>query len=257
MDRRTDGRTDAMTDDNTHRINGGWGKNKANLRDLIAAISLVISNWIQIIDFSARVTLKFDGWPRKTIGHFFYTKSSFAHHFKSISDFKLELQSGNSQLGSKLMIFCPMWPWNLMDDLGKQQHLFYTTPSSVHHFKSIDEVKLGLQYGNAQFGSKLVIFFVPRDLEIWRMTLKTIGHLFYTTLALSISSKPWVNSNWSYSPETLNSGQNRQYFVPCDLEIWRMTLKNNRAPLLSNINFVHLFNAICKINWSYGPETAK
>ena len=43
-----------------------------------------------------------------------------------------------------------------------------------------------------------------------------------------------MNSNWSYSPETLNSGQNRQVFVPCDLEIWGMTLKNNRAPLLSN-----------------------
>ena len=38
--------------------------------------------------------------------------------------------------------------------------------------------------------------------------------------------------NLSYSPETLNSGQNGRFFVPCDLEIWRMTLKNNRAPLL-------------------------
>ena len=27
-------------------------------------------------------------------------------------------------------------------------------------------------------------------------------------------------------------GQNRHFFVPCDLEIWRMPLKNNRAPLL-------------------------
>ena len=34
---------------------------KANLRDLIAATGLVISNWIQIINFSARVTVKFDG----------------------------------------------------------------------------------------------------------------------------------------------------------------------------------------------------
>ena len=31
------------------------------MRDLIAAIGLVISNWIQINDFSARVTVKFDG----------------------------------------------------------------------------------------------------------------------------------------------------------------------------------------------------
>ena len=39
-------------------------------------------------------------------------------------------------------------------------------------------------------------------------------------------------SNWSYSPETPNLGQIRQFLEPCDLEIWRMTLKNNRAPLL-------------------------
>ena len=28
-----------------------------------------------------------------------------------------------------------------------------------------------------------------------------------------------MNSNLSYSPETLNSGQNQPYFVPCDFEI--------------------------------------
>ena len=50
--------------------------------------------------------------------------------------------------------------------------------------------------------------------------------------ALCIISYPSVNSNLSCSPETLNSGQNRQFFEPCDLEIWRMTLKNNRAPPL-------------------------
>ena len=31
------------------------------------------------------------------------------------------------------------------------------------------------------------------------------------------------------------SGSNSQFLAPCDLEIWRMTLTNNRAPLLSNI----------------------
>ena len=36
----------------------------------------------------------------------------------------------------------------------------------------------------------------------------------------------------AYSRETTNLGQNRQRFVPCDLEIWWMTLKNNRASLL-------------------------
>ena len=45
--------------------------------------------------------------------------------------------------------------------------------------------------------------------------------------ALCIILNPSVNSNWSYCPEKLNSGQNRRFIVPCDLEIWRMTLKNN------------------------------
>ena len=35
----------------------------------------------------------------------FYTRSGFVHHFKSIGEFKLELQSENVQFGSKLAIF--------------------------------------------------------------------------------------------------------------------------------------------------------
>ena len=46
---------------------------------------------------------------------------------------------------------------------------------------------------------------------------------------LCIISYPLVNLNLSYSPETLNSGQNRQIFELCDLEILRMTL--NKANL--------------------------
>ena len=97
--------------------------NKANLRDLIAATGLGISNWIQIINFSARVTVKFDGWP-----------------------------------------------------------------------------------------------------------CKKIRHLFYATLCIFLY--PLVNSNLSYSPETPYLGQIRRFLEPCYLEIWRMTFKNNRAPLL-------------------------
>ena len=50
--------------------------------------------------------------------------------------------------------------------------------------------------------------------------------------ALCIISYPLVNSNLSYSPETPNLGQIQRFLEPCDLEIWWMTLKNNRAPLL-------------------------
>ena len=114
------------------------------------------------------MTLKFDGWPRKIIGHLFYTISSFVHHFKSIGELKLELQSGNAQFRSKSAIFLFRvtlkfngWPWKI------RGYLFYATLSFVHHFKAIGEFKLKLQSGNAQFGSKLVIFC-----PLWPWNLK-------------------------------------------------------------------------------------
>ena len=115
------------------------------------------------------VTLKFDGYPWKTIWHLLYTTSSFLHHLKA----------GKAQFGSKSPIFLSRvnlkfggWRWKITG------HVFYTAPSFLHHFKAMGEFKL------------------------------------------------------SYSSETINSGQNRRFVVSCDLEIWRMTLLNNRAPLL-------------------------
>ena len=82
------------------------------------------------------------------------------------------------------------WPWKTIG------HLFYTTSSFVCHFKSIGEVKLELQSGNAQFGWKLVIFFVPCDLEIWRMTLKNNSgpFLYYIKLRTSFKSHGWIQT---------------------------------------------------------------
>ena len=162
------------------KIRGAWNHyNKANLRDLIAPTGLVISNWIQIVNFSARVTVKFNGWPCKTIGHLFYATSSFVHHFVPIGEIKLVLQSGNAPFGSKSAIFWAVWPRNFTDDPQKQK----STSSML------------LQ-------------------------------------ALCIISYPLVNSNLSYSPETPNLGQIWRFLEPWDLEIWRMTLQTNRAPLL-------------------------
>ena len=76
--------------------------------------------WVKIGDVLSRVTLKFDGWPWKTIGNLFFAVSSFVQHFIAIGEFKLELQSGNAQFESNSTIFRAMWPWNLTDDLEKQ-----------------------------------------------------------------------------------------------------------------------------------------
>ena len=94
--------------------------NKANLRDLIAATGLVMLLKIGFnsSNFLARVTLKFDGWPRKTIGQLFYTTSRFVHHFRDIGEFKLELQSGKFSIRVKIgHVFARVtskfdgWPW--------------------------------------------------------------------------------------------------------------------------------------------------
>ena len=62
---------------------------------------------------------------------------------------------------------------------------------------------------------------------------KTIGYLFYATLSFVHHFVAIGKSNWSYSPETPNVGHIRRLLEPCDLEICRMSLKNNRKPLLT------------------------
>ena len=117
------------------------------------------SNQVKIGDFWSRVTLKFDGWPWKIRGHLFNATLSFVHHFVTIDEFKLELQSKNAQFGSKSTIFFSRvtlkfdgWPSKTIGQLS------YATSSFVHHFVAIGEFKLELQSGNAQFGSKSIIF---------------------------------------------------------------------------------------------------
>ena len=71
---------------------------------------------------------------------------------------------------------------------------------------------------------------------------KQWGTSYILSQALCIISNPSVNSNWSDSRETLNSGR-IWYFVPCDLAIWWVTLKNNRAPLLYYIKLCASFQS--------------
>ena len=101
---------------------------------------------VKICEFLSQVTSKFDGWPRKTIGHLFYAASSFVHHFKAMDKFRLELQSANTQFGSKLASFCLVWPWNLTDDLEKTiAHLLYAASSFVHQsFQSHRWIQTGV-----------------------------------------------------------------------------------------------------------------
>ena len=105
-------------------------------------------------------------WWMTFKNNLFCATSSFVQHFVPIGEFKLELQSGNAQSGSNSTIFRAVWPWNLTDDLEKQQS------TSPKHYQ-----------------------------------------------AICIISSSHVNSNWSYSPETVKLGCDL-----CDLDLWPLTL---------------------------------
>ena len=124
----------------------------------------------------------------KILGHLFDNTSSFVHR----CEFKLELQSGNVKFGqnrgfffTRVTLKFDRWPWKITG------HLFYAMLSSVHHYKAIDELKLDLQSGNPQFGSKSAIVFVVCDREIWWSTFKVRSYKLH--IAVCIISKPWVN----------------------------------------------------------------
>ena len=112
-------------------------------------------------------------------------------------------------------------------------------------------------------------FFEPCDLEIWRMTFNKANlrdlmaatglvillkldsnHRFFSHVTSKFDALPQTRRIWgiwklrrAYSPETPNLGQNRWCFVPCDLEIWWMTLENKRASLLSCFKLCATFHS--------------
>ena len=165
------------------------------------------------------MTLKFDGWPCKTIGHLSYATSSCVHHFIPIGEFKLELQSGNVKLGQirRFLELCDLQIWWMTLQNNRAPFLCYFKLCAS--FRSHWWIETGVTVRKRPI-------WVKFDNFLSRVTLKFHGW-------------PWTRQIWgiwklrlAYSPETPNLGQNRWCFVPCDLEIWWMTLENNRASRL-------------------------
>ena len=138
-------------------------------------------------------------------------------------------------------------------------HLYYATSSFVHHFITINELKLGLQSGNAQFGWKSAIFLLASDLEIWRMTLKNnrAPLLCYFSLCASFHSHRWIQTGVTI--------RKRPISVKTGNFLSRVTLKFDGWPWKTIGHLSHMpHQALCIIsspyvnsNWSYGLETAK
>ena len=118
-------------------------------------------------------------------------------------------------------------------------HLFYSTSSTVHHFKAINEFKLELQYGNAQFPVKIGYLFCV-TLKFGGWPWESIGHLSYSTSIFEHHFKEfkleWRSRNAQFGSKSVN-------FWPRDLEIWRMTLINNRGTLPYHIKHCASFQS--------------
>ena len=139
-------------------------------------------NWVKFDNFFLPMTLQFDVWPWKTIGHLFYATSSYAHHFVAIGEFKLELWSGHAQFESNSTIFFSRvtfkfdgWHWKTIG------HIFYAISSFVCHFVAIGGFKLELQSVNTQFGSKSIFLAVRVTLQFDVWPWKITRHTFYAT----------------------------------------------------------------------------
>ena len=76
-------------------------------------------------------------------------------------------------------------------------------------------------------------FFVPCDLQIWWVILENnrAPHLTYLKLCASLHGYRSIQTRVTVRKHQIRV-KISDFFVPCDLGIWQMTLKNNRAPLL-------------------------
>ena len=184
------------------------------------------------------MTLKFDGWPRKTIGHFFYTKSSFVHHFKSISEFSPE----RLNWGQNWWYFVPceleIWWMTLENNRAPLLHYIKLCASFQIHWWSETWVTVQKRSIRVKIGDILSRVTLKFDEWPW----KTIGHIFYTTLSFVHHFKAMGEFKLELQSENAQFGSKSTIFLPCDLEIWRMTLKDNRVPILINIKLCASFH---------------
>ena len=166
---------------------------------------------VKMGNFVSRVTLKFDGWPCWIIGHLSYTPSSFVHHFIDIGEFKLELQSGNAQFGSKSTLYylCDLEIWQLTLKSNRAPLLYYI----MHYvsFQSHELIQSGVTVLKRSIWVKIGNFLSRATLKLNGWPWKTIGHLSYAASSFVHHFIPIGELKWSESPETPNLGQNRRF----------------------------------------------
>ena len=145
----------------------------------------------EIADFFALVTLKFDGWRRKTIGNPFYPPSSFAYYFVSICEFKLKLQSGNADSGQNNRFSgpCDLEIWRMTLKTNRTPVLYNCKLCTW--FRNHLWIQTGVTVRKHPSWGK--ICFDLCDLDLWLLTLT-----FYMDIT-SVNG----NSSWNFHDDSM------------------------------------------------------
>ena len=120
-----------------------------------------------------------------------------------------------------------------MDDLKNNRAPLLCYFKLCASFQSHRWIQTGVTVRKRSIWIKIGNFYIPCDLEIWWMTLKNkrAPLLCCFKLYASFHSHRWIQTKVTVRKRSIRV-KIGDFFVPCDLEIWWMTLKNNRAPLL-------------------------
>ena len=91
----------------------------------------------------------------------------------------------------------------------------------------------GSQHRLVKLESQSAIFFVPCDLDIWQVTLKNnrAPRLCDIKVCASFCNHWWIQTGVTVRKLPIWVKFN-VFKEPCDLEIWRMTLENNKTHIL-------------------------
>ena len=150
------------------------------------------------------------------------------------------LETPNSGENRQFYVQCDLEIWQITLQNNRTPLLCYFKLCASNH--SYWLFQTGVTIWKRQFGVKISDFFVPCELWIWRMTLENNRALLcYFKLCASFQSHRSIQTGFTVRKCQIWV-KIRVFFVPFDFAIWRMTLKNDRAPLLCPIKLCVSFH---------------
>ena len=212
--------------------------NKANLRDLIAATDQVIFlKFYSNRRFFSPCNLKI-WWMTST-----NNRAPLLYYIKLCASV-VSNWSYRPDLGQNWQFFVPCDLGIWLMTLENNRAPILCCLKLCASFQSHRWIQTGVTVQKCSIWLKIGEFLSRVTLKFARRPSKTTGHLFCATLSFLHHLRAIVEFNWSYSPETLNSGQNRQFLSRVTLKFDNWIWKTTGHLFYVAPSFVHHFIAI-------------